>query len=249
MVIGDSDRKIKLELDSLMARKQWIGSLVSEQPRGKKKKKKEKTAIVCCSLVTLRYIYQKDCRCVSQFSISLLGISMSIVLLDIKTDLNTNSNFLAVNRKDWLQRKDYKLERNIFKKVIDRSSSVIDICNGITSMNRVKVVKDFDTGVTPLPEHGLQVTFKDWVVNEDRGNSSIRRDFPMCRLPPSTSSYSIICMSHTVTDRQRLWKMTQAMEDLAQRPNTKEIVLVWKSEREILTNSNNENVKKLRRWE
>jgi len=150
----------------------------------------------------------------------------------------------------------YREEHNVFRKLEERVSSVIDECRSMkekSTQDVKKLKKDFDTGVPPLPEHGLHDAIKGWFENNANNNNNNKRDYPVCQLPPSSScnvtSYSVIIMSHTVTDQERLRKMILGMQNLAGLPNTSEIILVWNGEKEALTTSSDNLVKKLLMWE
>jgi len=168
--------------------------------------------------------------------------NLYLIQPDLKTDI------IFPTGKEY-QLHSYRLERNVFKKLIERFGSVIDSCHKIPSSEKEEVVKDFDTGVPPLPEHGLHEALRGWVLKEDGANDNTREYHPMCQLPPTkscdTTSYSVILMSHTISDQLRLQKMIKGIHTLSKRPSTAEIILVWNAEKEILTNSEDKRAMKL----
>ena len=151
--------------------------------------------------------------------------------------------------KKQLDESSYRHETNVFKKMLERSSSDAEICSNLhpDHLGEPKE-KDFDTGVPPLPENGIHEVLKAWLdgANDNRG------DYPMCELPPKkscdVSQYSLILMSHTVDDNKRLGKLKNGIKDFAQRKETAEIILVWNSEKEVLINSDKKDAKLLVEW-
>jgi len=151
----------------------------------------------------------------------------------------------------------YRLERNVFTKLMERIDSVIDTCDEMPTIEKKEVVKDFDTGVPRLPTHGLHAALQDWIRKEDdevaNSDGNTNRKYPTCQLPPPTlcsvSSYSVIMMSHTISDAKRLQLMMNAIKDMAQRPKTTEIILVWNSDKEVLTKAKGNDPKLLIKWD
>lgn len=144
---------------------------------------------------------------------------------------------------------NYRHETNVFKKMLERSTNDADICRNLHPDHLGKPKeKDFDTGVPPLPENGIHEVLKAWLD----GGYKDRGDYPMCELPPTLSceveKYSLILMSHTVSDNMRLGKLKNGIKDFAQRPETAEIILVWNSEKEVLLNSDKSDAKLIVEW-
>jgi len=151
-----------------------------------------------------------------------------------------------------LPTKKYQLEHNVFQKLIERTTSVINTCHKTHSTDQKQTPTDFDTGVPPLPDRGMHDALQNW-IRTNSGTHGRTQNYPVCQLPPSTSchtsSYSVILMSHTIKDRKRLETMTAAIDDFALRPNTTEIVLVWNAQREVLRDSEDVRVKELLVWD
>ena len=135
---------------------------------------------------------------------------------------------------------DYRHENNAFRKIMERSASFQESCRQLPEHHLGEPpVKAFDTGVPPLPEHGVHEAMKQWLNNEATGaNDIVRGDYPMCRLPPSKSceveKFTVILMSHTVTDDERLKKLKNGIRGLSHWKNTGEIILVWNSPKSVL---------------
>lgn len=143
----------------------------------------------------------------------------------------------------------YRHETNVFKQMLARSANDAEICSNLhpDHLGEAKP-KDFDTGVPPLPENGVHEVLQAWL---DGGHKD-RGDYPMCEIPPTkscdVSQYSLILMSHTVSDNKRLSLLRKGIDDFAQRQETAEIILVWNSEKEVLLNSDKKDAKLLVEW-
>ena len=148
------------------------------------------------------------------------------------------------------EKSSYRYERNVFKKMSERSSHDGETCQNLhpDHLGQAKE-KDFDTGVPPLPENGVHEVLNAWLD----GGDTDRGDYPMCELPPTkscnVSQYSLILMSHTVEDQKRLRKLKNGIEDFAVRSETAEIILVWNSEKEVLINSDKKEAQSLVEWD
>lgn len=147
----------------------------------------------------------------------------------------------------------YRLEKNVLTKVMERSSDVAQHCNDLPEHHQGEPApKDFDTGVPPLPENGIRFAIKAW-LDSQADESMERNEYPLCYLPPSKSchveQYTVILMSHTVTDDKRLRKMISGISDIATFPETAEIILIWNSEKSVLQTCEKENCKLLVEWD
>ncbi len=171
----------------------------------------------------------------------------SVVNNDIEAMKDT---YKIKNVDEKLMSYSYRNEENVFRKMLDRSSSDAEVCSNLHPDHLGKPKeKDFDTGVPPLPENGVHEVLKEWLG----GGSASRGDYPMCELPPAkscdVSQYSLILMSHTVEDNKRLGKLKNGIQNFAKRPGTAEIILVWNSERKVLTESDKKDAKMLLEWD
>ncbi len=150
-------------------------------------------------------------------------------------------------------------ESDILRQIMDRSASVSQHCKGLPEHHiNEPVQKDFDTGVPPLPEGGVQKAMKAWLDKEEKGengksNNNDRGDYPVCYLPPAKScnvtKYSVILMSHTVDDAKRLRKLKNGIRDIAKFEGTSEIILVWNSPRGVLEESDKGDARLLVQWD
>lgn len=144
---------------------------------------------------------------------------------------------------------NYRHETNVFKQMLARSANDAETCRNLhpDHLGEPKE-KDFDTGVPPLPENGVHEVLQAWLDGEYKN----RGDYPMCEIPPTkscdVSQYSLILMSHTVSDNKRLRKLRMGIEDFAKRPETAEIILVWNSEKEILLDSTKRDAQLIVEW-
>ena len=147
---------------------------------------------------------------------------------------------------------DYRQETNVFKQVLKRITLTNHTCKNLPEHHLgPPPVKDFDTGVPPLPENGAFYALKDWVDKESEQKND-RKGYPMCELPPVTEcdvdQVTVILMSHTLDDDERLQTMTYGIAKLRVHPDVAEVVLVWNAERSTLENSDKQNAQRLLKW-
>ena len=134
---------------------------------------------------------------------------------------------------------DYRNESNAFRKIMERSALFQETCHQLPEHHLGEAKpKEFDTGVPPLPEHGVHRAMKEWLEKETDGTNE-RGDYPVCSLPPSKScnvdTFTLILMSHTVDDNVRLKKLRNGINNLSSWRDTGEIILVWNSAKSVLT--------------
>lgn len=148
--------------------------------------------------------------------------------------LKNNANDVSGTSSD-----DYRKESNAFRQIMERSASFQESCQKLPEHHLGEAKpKDFDTGVPPLPEHGVHNAMKDWLDKEAIGANE-RGDYPICSLPPVKScdvdTFTLILMSHTVDDDDRLKKLRNGINNLSQWEDTGEIILVWNSAKTVLS--------------
>jgi hypothetical protein len=134
---------------------------------------------------------------------------------------------------------DYRDESNAFQKIMERSALFQDTCHQLPDHHLGEAKpKGFDTGVPPLPEHGVHRAMTKWLEKEAIGTND-RGDYPMCTLPPSKScnvdTFTVILMSHTLDDDGRLKKLRNGIRYLSSWGDAGEIILVWNSAKSVLT--------------
>jgi hypothetical protein len=146
----------------------------------------------------------------------------------------------------------YHDESNVFLQIMNRSIHFQDHCNSLPEhhLGNAKP-KAFDTGVPPLPEHGVHKAMKQWLDRENTGSNE-RGDYPICSLPPrkecSVDQFTIILMSHTVDDNERLQKLRHGISNLSSWKNTGEIILVWNNKRSVLEECTKEECLRINTW-
>lgn len=176
----------------------------------------------------------------------------------IPMDNENHTGLLRSNKKSQMEEKkvdveSYRDEKNVLKKVMERSSDVAQHCDDLPEHHQGEPApKDFDTGVPPLPENGVRFAIKAWLDSGVDGTVD-RNGYPLCYLPPSKSchveQYSVILMSHTVSDDKRLRKMISGISDIASFPETSEIILIWNSEKSELQKCEKANCLHLIEWD
>lgn len=147
----------------------------------------------------------------------------------------------------------YRHENNAFLQIMKRSAHFQDSCHKLPEHHLGEhKPKEFDTGVPPLPEHGVHNAMKTWLENDKNGTSN-RGDYPMCSLPPAKScevdTFTLILMSHTVSDDERLGKLRNGINNLSRWKNTGEIILVWNSPRSVLAECEKKHCKSIIGWD
>jgi len=147
----------------------------------------------------------------------------------------------------------YHDETNVFIQIMNRSIHFQHQCNSLPEHHLGDAKpKTFDTGVPPLPEHGVHKAMKQWLDQENTTGPDGRRDYPMCSLPPtkecSVEQFTIILMSHTVDDDERLKKLRHGISNLASWKNTGEIILVWNNKRSVLEECTKEECDRINTW-
>jgi Glycosyl transferase family 64 domain. len=140
--------------------------------------------------------------------------------------------------------KHYRSETNVFRQVLKRSQHFQYQCQTSLLPHHLGQVqpKDFDTGVPPLPEYGIQKALLQWLEKEEQQQQQEEkgqdRDYPTCQLPPSkecnVKQFTIILMSHTVSDDERLSKLHRGIQTLSSWDITGEIILVWNNLHHVL---------------
>lgn len=138
---------------------------------------------------------------------------------------------------------NYRSETNVFRQVLKRSQHFQYQCQTSLLPHHLGQVqpKDFDTGVPPLPEYGIQKALLQWLEKEQQQQQQEKgqdRDYPTCQLPPSrecnVQQFTIILMSHTVSDDERLSKLHRGIQTLSSWDITGEIILVWNNLHHVL---------------
>jgi len=148
---------------------------------------------------------------------------------------------------------DYRHENNAFQHIMERSAFFSESCQHLPEHHIGEhIVKDFDTGVQPLPEHGVHEAMKSW-LDKDAVGANDRGDYPMCRLPPTkscdVSKTTVIIMSHTVEDDKRLEKLRHGISNLGSWASTGEIILVWNAPRSVLTSCTKTHCARIVGWD
>jgi len=146
----------------------------------------------------------------------------------------------------------YRDEANVFLQIMNRSMNFQNECNSLSEHHLGEAKpKEFDTGVPPLPEHGVHIAMKTWLDQEATGSNN-RGEYPMCSLPPtkecSVEQFTVILMSHTVEDDERLNKLRQGISGLSKWKNTGEIILVWNNQRSVLEDCTKEHCGRINKW-
>jgi len=170
---------------------------------------------------------------------------------DTNDDDDANSNGAAkqhTNNANTVT--SYRDEANVFLQVMNRSINFQNECNSLPEHHLGEAKpKEFDTGVPPLPEHGVHKAMKTWLDQEGSNN---RGEYPMCSLPPtkecSVEQFTVILMSHTVEDDTRLNKLRQGISNLSGWKNTGEIILVWNNQRSVLEDCAKEHCGRINKW-
>ena len=147
---------------------------------------------------------------------------------------------------------NYRHETNVFRQVLDRVTLTNHTCQNLPEHHLgPPPVKDFDTGVPPLPENGVFYALKEWLDKESEEKND-RKGYPICELPPMTEcdvdQVTVILMSHTLDDDRRLQTMTSGIATLATDSNVAEIILVWNADRSVLEKSEKQNAERLLKW-
>jgi hypothetical protein len=146
----------------------------------------------------------------------------------------------------------YRDKANVFLQIMNRSVNFQNECNSLPEHHLGEAKpKEFDTGVPPLPEHGVHKAMKTWLDQEATGSNN-RGEYPMCSLPPtkecSVEQFTVILMSHTVEDDERLNKLRQGISGLSSWKNTGEIILVWNNQRSVLEDCTKEHCGRINKW-
>lgn len=142
---------------------------------------------------------------------------------------------------------DSNHERAVFESIIKRAKWTADECDSIPSDQKNTVTKEIKvaTDLPMLPEGGVAPALESW-LNENPPSSN--SDYPTCYLPPQKScdvtTYTLIIMSHTTERLQTFMDPLSEMVDSW--PGLTEIIIVWNSPRETITNAiNNKSGKKV----
>ena len=150
-------------------------------------------------------------------------------------------------------------ERVVFESIIQRVQWTKQQCDDIPANQRNTVQKKLEAA-TDLPlllEGGVAPALQTWLQNSpsDAAATATSREYPTCYLPPSKScnvtTYTLIIMSHTTERLQTFMDPMSSMVDSW--PGMTEVIIVWNSPRDTLTNVVNEKEKeyanKLLSWD
>lgn len=150
-------------------------------------------------------------------------------------------------------------ERVVFESIIQRVQWTKQQCDDIPANQRNTVQKKLEAA-TDLPlllEGGVAPALQTWLQNSssDAAATATSREYPTCYLPPSKScnvtTYTLIIMSHTTKRLQTFMDPMSSMVDSW--PGMTEVIIVWNSPRDTLTNVVNEKEKeyanKLLSWD
>lgn len=127
-------------------------------------------------------------------------------------------------------------ERAVFQSIIERVKWTEQQCSQTPEEQRNTVKKELKVATdTPLlPEGGVASTLQKWMQQNE---SPSGEDYSTCYLPPEKScnvtTYTLIIMSHT-TERLDAF-MPQLESMVGSWPGLTEIIIVWNSNRDILT--------------
>eukprot|EP00555_Chaetoceros_dichaeta_P006015 CAMPEP_0198270404 /NCGR_PEP_ID=MMETSP1447-20131203/44916_1 /TAXON_ID=420782 /ORGANISM="Chaetoceros dichaeta, Strain CCMP1751" /LENGTH=490 /DNA_ID=CAMNT_0043962423 /DNA_START=162 /DNA_END=1634 /DNA_ORIENTATION=+ len=156
------------------------------------------------------------------------------------------TNFKNENLSKVVTDVSYMHESKIFRSLLGRVTSVIGACGAVGQSGSKPSEKTSEAGTVTLPGYGIQTALEKWLLTHDYKKE---REYPICHLPPPKScnvtSYSIIIMSHTVEDISRLKKLMVGIQGLSGQSGTAEIILVWNSDKEILTGATHRCAKKI----
>lgn len=145
-------------------------------------------------------------------------------------------------------------ERTVFESIVKRVRWTEIQCNSTPREERNSVTKAFQpaTDLPMLPEGGVATALEQWL---DENSSPITahqsEEYPTCYLPPTTSchvtKYTLVIMSHTTERLEVFMDPLASMVDSW--PGLTEVIIVWNSPRETLTNAvNNSNESKDKRY-
>lgn len=150
-------------------------------------------------------------------------------------------------------------ERVVFESIIQRVQWTKQQCDDIPANQRNTVQKKLEAA-TDLPlllEGGVAPALQTWLQYSpsDVAATATSREYPTCYLPPSKScnvtTYTLIIMSHTTERLQTFMDPMSSMVDSW--PGMTEVIIVWNSPRDTLTNVVNEKEKeyanKLLSWD
>jgi hypothetical protein len=183
------------------------------------------------------------------------SVSLQLRLQDFdgqwtKDNANSTQQQLRHNEKSADLSND---ERTVFESIIKRVRWAETHCNDTPREERNSITKAFQpvTDLPMLPEGGVATALEQW-LNENSSPITVHHSeaYPTCYLPPTKSchvtTYTLVIMSHT-TERLEVF-----MDPLANMvdswPGLTEVIIVWNSPRETLTNAvNNSNDSKKKR--
>lgn len=139
-------------------------------------------------------------------------------------------------------------ENAVFEAIIRRVKWSVDRCNDTPNEERNTITKAFRpaTDLPMLPEGGVASALERWLNDKSPRSTSSSDTYPTCYLPPPRSchvtTYTLIVMSHT-TERLEVF-MEPLISMVNSWPGLTEVIIVWNSPRETLTNAiviNDEN--------
>ncbi len=131
-------------------------------------------------------------------------------------------------------------ERAAFESIIKRVRWTQEQCNDIPSDQRHTVKKELKpaTDLPMLPEGGVASALEKWLKENPQSDAKSGEDYPTCYMPPLKSchvtTYTLIIMSHTTERLQAFMDPLSSM--ISTWPGLTEVIIVWNSPRETLTN-------------
>ncbi|KAL3764190.1 hypothetical protein ACHAWU_004002 [Discostella pseudostelligera] len=145
-------------------------------------------------------------------------------------------------------------ERTVFESIVKRVRWTEIQCNSTPREERNSVTKAFQpaTDLPMLPEGGVATALEQWLdENASPITAHQSEEYPTCYLPPTTSchvtKYTLVIMSHTTERLEVFMDPLASMVDSW--PGLTEVIIVWNSPRETLTNAvNNSNESKDKRY-
>lgn len=139
-------------------------------------------------------------------------------------------------------------EHIVLRNMLERSSSLMKICKCL-SRSWKETVNKFNSGISPLPELGMHKSIQKWFDKNSSDENDLDMSFlrsyhpyPTCYLPPPTTcesnSFSVVVMSYSL---KRIPELISGIRKISSWKHTSELILVWNSERKILTDASNLN--------
>lgn len=204
--------------------------------------------IICFMILTVSMgLYQ-----VNQHSLSLQSRLQDFEGQWTKENANSTQQQLQLRHNESVDLSND--ERTVFESIVKRVRWTEIQCNSTPREERNSVTKAFQpaTDLPMLPEGGVATALEQWL---DENSSPITahqsEEYPTCYLPPTTSchvtKYTLVIMSHTTERLEVFMDPLASMVDSW--PGLTEVIIVWNSPRETLTNAvNNSNESKDKRY-